>query len=1312
MSPVKARPGLWKTISVVSAVAFLATAGSLWLAYATACRQVLGELASITGTAADLIESAARMQPPSADSRLPEDAREATLRRLGQGLASDRDPQGTAELLVVFRSARGWRVLRATAGQGFQLVAELADGNERAQLMREALGGKRGSGKFTDYRGEPVLAAFAPVPSLDLAVVHTLNRGDAAAPFRRAVAWAVLVYLLMVGALVVGYRRLSRWMDGSIHISQRQLDTVFETAPVVMVLLSPEGLIERVNPCFEQITGWKNSELRGRDWFDTCLPPRDSDRIRVLFQSDLRGESTLAHINSVLTRSGAEHEIEWNSNTLRDAAGLVSAVLAVGIDVTERQRAAENLRRSEEDFRALFERAALGMMSGTPDGSIRRVNQRMSEILGYTPEEICNLGPAAISHPDDLALDRDLFAKLAAREITHYSVEKRYLRKDGRVIWGQLTLSNRIEDGQIVEMLGVLQDITDRKVAEEQLRLSQEIISAVTEGVLIARVSDGQIISANHQLEVMLGRAPGSLVGQHVGVVNDSIELGVVEENADAEEWTRELPRAGEFLVRRENGDFVWCEATVAALPKARPGQDELYVSVYRDISKRKQAEDALRESEDRLRLSLAAAGQGFYDLDLTTGEAHVSPEYAAMIGEDPATFHETNAKWSGRLHPDDRSNVYATFEAYVRGEIAHYEVEFRQRTSSGGWLWTLSIGSIVTRDPNGVPVRLLGTHTNIDARKRAAQALAKRDAQLRAIVSASSDGIIMADVETRQFVFASPAMCRMLGYSQEELLNLGVVDIHPPESMPMVERQFIKMALGKLTGAIEVPMRRKDGSKFIAEVTGAVLEFSGRRYNSGVFRDISERRAQEESLRIKEAAIENAANGIAIATPAGVLTYANRAYLALLGLTEGSDVIGRSVLEPWRDQAVVSQAHAALQAEGIWSGELAPNCADGVSRLLDVQTQKLMGAEGKTIALTASFVDVTRQRAMEEALRRSEAMLKAAQRIARLGSWELHLESGRLYWTDETFRLFEVDATSVEPSYQTFLQRVHVDDRAAVDAAYSGSLRDRQPYRIVHRLQMGDGRIKYVEEQCETEFDANGRPLVSRGTTQDVTERVLAEQITHRSLAEKETLLREIHHRVKNNLQIVSSLLYFEGRKVEDQQALEVFGVIRDRLRAMVLVHERLYSSGDLSAVDFADYVRSLADQLLHSTACASRSFQLRVDTAEMTLPIETALPCGMILTELLTNINKYAFPDDRPGEAMVQLTAAYGRVQLIVRDNGVGMPPEFDADFPQSFGWQLVHNLSEQIGGALVLDRNNGVSVTLSFPLSKRALPVEVSG
>lgn len=163
----------------------------------------------------------------------------------------------------------------------------------------------------------------------------------------------------------------------------------------------------------------------------------------------------------------------------------------------------------------------------------------------------------------------------------------------------------------------------------------------------------------------------------------------------------------------------------------------------------------ALRESEERLRLALAAAHQGLYDLDLTTGEVQVTPEYATMLGYDPRTFRESLAMWRERLHPDDQAAVYGTFEAYVSDRLPEYRVEFRLRTRLGDWKWILSLGRIQARAPDGRPLRMLGTHTDIDAIKAAESALRELNAHLETRVAERTAELTAVNHELETFAYA-----------------------------------------------------------------------------------------------------------------------------------------------------------------------------------------------------------------------------------------------------------------------------------------------------------------------------------------------------------------------------------------------------------------------------------------------------------------------------------------------------------------------------------------------------------------------------
>jgi two-component sensor histidine kinase len=215
-----------------------------------------------------------------------------------------------------------------------------------------------------------------------------------------------------------------------------------------------------------------------------------------------------------------------------------------------------------------------------------------------------------------------------------------------------------------------------------------------------------------------------------------------------------------------------------------------------------------------------------------------------------------------------------------------------------------------------------------------------------------------------------------------------------------------------------------------------------------------------------------------------------------------------------------------------------------------------------------------------------------------------------------------------------------------------------------------------------------------------NIEERKQAEQQLSASLSEKVVLLQEIHHRVKNNLQIISALLSLQSRNVTDEETLQMFQESRNRVRSMALVHERLYQSQDLSRIDFGQYIQNLARYLLHSYTADPSIIKLRIETEEVFLGIDTAVPAGLIVNELLSNSLKHAFPGGREGEICIQFRAI-GNGQLVLKtiDNGVGLPQDRDLRDGSSLGLELVEALVHQIEGRMEMEGNGGTTFTITF-------------
>ncbi len=204
-------------------------------------------------------------------------------------------------------------------------------------------------------------------------------------------------------------------------------------------------------------------------------------------------------------------------------------------------------------------------------------------------------------------------------------------------------------------------------------------------------------------------------------------------------------------------------------------------------------------------------------------------------------------------------------------------------------------------------------------------------------------------------------------------------------------------------------------------------------------------------------------------------------------------------------------------------------------------------------------------------------------------------------------------------------------------------------------------------------------------------------------ALHDKEALLREIHHRVKNNLQIISSLLSLGADHTDDQHTITQLEASRSRVQSMALVHEQLYQSPDLAQVDLHEYIERLSAHLFHAYGAYGAGITLHIDVDSVPLDIDTAVPCGLIINEIMTNALKYAFPNSHRGDIHIQVQREGQRVNLEISDNGVGLPPDLDIERVDSMGMQLISTLTAQLQGTLDVDRTNGTAYTIRFPVSQ---------
>ncbi len=347
--------------------------------------------------------------------------------------------------------------------------------------------------------------------------------------------------------------------------------------------------------------------------------------------------------------------------------------------------------------------------------------------------------------------------------------------------------------------------------------------------------------------------------------------------------------------------------------------------------------------------------------------------------------------------------------------------------------------------------------------------------------------------------------------------------------------------------------------------------------------------------------------------------------------------------------------------------------------------------------------------------LKESERGFAEAQKIAHIGSWDWNIVTNESYWSDETYRILGYNPQGFKPNYNAFLRYVHPDDRKYVDKAVKQALNGK-PFNIDFRIISADGIERIVNEQGKVVFDEERNPVRMKGTVQDITERKRAEE----ALAKLEKIrIKEIHHRIKNNLQVISSLLSLQAEKFSDTKILEAFKESQNRVASMALIHEELYKGNRIDTLDFSDYLRKLAADLFSSYNLRNDKIRLKIELEQVYLDMDTAIPLGIIVNEVVSNSLKHAFSNGREGEIGITLKKAENftvnkessgvengckednSLQYILRvtDNGKGIPEEIDFQTADSLGFQLINILVEQIDGCIELRKDQGTDFTIRF-------------
>jgi PAS domain S-box-containing protein len=940
--------------------------------------------------------------------------------------------------------------------------------------------------------------------------------------------------------------------------------------------------------------------------------------------------------------------------------------------VTKTAKIDERLRRTDALFRLIEESATDLIATIDLHGTIRQMSNALSSMLGYQPEDVLGKQSIDYVHPDDRARVASAFAARPEQARLTY----RQRRKDGSFVWVEVNASI-VRDkttGAPQEVLGVIRDITERKRAEDKFR-------ALLEGSPEANVivdHAGIMVLMNARTEQLFGYDRRELLGRPVDTLlperlrslglwrraRHPVDVaGGAASPTAASSPTRASVTHEICGVRKDGSEFP----AELSLNWLETEGEVLISSTIIDISHRKTIQD------QELLLTMGRELPRFDDVAALV--SYVVTTIGQYLDVDHCMFMEIDwANATAMTHADYARDTALTPGVYpltgyallVREElgagraivIADTAVDARTvpeyATSYQPWKVGALAGVPLTR--NGVWVAAILAFT---AQPRA---WAAREVQMLQALGERT-WLWMEHVRMLRALRDSEGQYRRLIESTHE----GVWDIDE-----QLKTRFVNGRMAEMLGYTVAEMLGKPLGSFTDEQGLALTDHIVERRKAGVAESLDFKFLRKDGVPVwarLEASPQLDASGKYIGSLAMVADVTERKLneqdqqflldlAELLTVTNDADAA---------TQAVASRLGAHLGADSCHFSEINPDDPSITIRHEWQRTQANSVVGSHSLAYmgvllqelhTGRSVVVTDTRRDPRTAAEYQAG-KAFARVAAMLVVPMHKE-GR--WT-------------------ACLSLLTVTPRAWT----------RREIALVHatveRTSLCVERLQSIAALRDFNRDLEQR-------VEDRTSELKA------ALREKEVLIKEIHHRVKNNLQVISSMLNLQALHLPDAEARSMFAESQGRVQSIALVHESLYQSKDLSSVSFVEYLRSLVSAVFQAQSTPGGRIEAQVDAAEMRLPVAIAIPCGLIVNELVTNALKHAFPGRREGKIRVRLRRCDDdRVELTVADDGVGLPEDQDPSRAKSLGLDLVYTFAEQLGAEVRVRRESGTEFVLTF-------------
>ncbi len=747
-----------------------------------------------------------------------------------------------------------------------------------------------------------------------------------------------------------------------------------------------------------------------------------------------------------------------------------------------------------------------------------------------------------------------------------------------------------------------------------------------------------------------------------------------------------------------------------------------------------------IEESEKRYSDIFNSVVEGVFKTTADGRFIYINPAAARMFGyRSTREMAENGIDVSVKMYAQPEDREYLKRLLVRDGRVENLQLQGRHRAGKELWVSLYATGEF---DASGALETITCTMVDITEEWHAKKDLKASEERFRALSHASFEGILIS--EDRVCLEANEAASAMCGYSQEELIGMSIIDLFAPESYKDV---MFHMALG-LQGPYEVVAMRKDGSRFPVEIQARMFTYHGRTVRASVFRDITEREAHLEEIRRQtdeltaaneelQNAIEelestneeltrsqedlmereraliasdrryrdtynNAMEGMFRTAPDGLFIDVNPALAGMLGYGSPEEVLShansnlKGIFARPREMNLLRKM--VLKYGHIENAEVEVRTRGGENAWAMINAAALYDDTGAVDSINGTCIDITRLKLAERALRESEQKYRILVEESVDPIFSL-APDGRYRYANSAFAEgvgFPADEIPGKTVYDIFPS----EDAGHRMEMLKQVVESREEAEIEVRVPRADGDRYYVTS-FKPVLDKDGQVISVVGTSKNVTERRKAIRELHKALKEKEILLSELQHRIKNSLNIIISLFSLSMDKLPEARSRNIFLETQNRIRSMASLYERLYYSDNPGSVELHSYLENLSESLVGAYVAQSGTMLLETNLAEVSLDTRRAIPVGLIVNELITNALKYSHPDGSAGAVRVDLENSEDVITLRVTDNGTGFPDGFAPEEIDSLGVNLVTMLTKQIGGSVMFENDSGARVTVSFRL-----------